>query len=82
MDDEIEARVERLSPEAQALFWEIEWRGEKTEFRVPPDELVVNLHQRMAELPSQDQPEFIDLFRAIAQESREKGERLSAPFLK
>jgi hypothetical protein len=81
MDDEIAGRIEKLSPEARALFWEIEWRGEKTEFRVPPDELVVNLHQRMAELPPQDQPEFIGLFRAIAQESLEEGERLRAEAL-
>ena len=54
MDDEIAGRIERLSPEARALFWEVVRRGEETEFRVPPDELVVNLHQRMASLPLQD----------------------------
>jgi hypothetical protein len=65
MDDEIAGRIERLSPEARTLFWEVVRGGEETEFNIPPDELVVNLHQRMASLPLQDRVEFVDLFRAI-----------------
>src|SRR5215204_510748 len=78
MDNEIAGRIERLSPEARALFWEIERRGEEAEFKVPADELVVDLHQRMAELPPQDQPAFLDLFGAIAREAHEEGFRLRA----
>jgi hypothetical protein len=73
MDDEILDRIERLSPEARALFWEVTRRGEETEFRVPPDELVVDLHQRMAELAPRDRVEFIDVFRAIRRRAREEG---------
>ena len=73
MDDKIAGRIERLSPEARALFWEVVRRGEETEFRVPPDELVVNLHQRMAGLPLQDRVEFIDVFGAIMRQAREEG---------
>ena len=81
MDDEIAGRIERLSPEARALFWEIERRGEETEFRVPPDELVANLHQHMTELPPEDQAEFVGLFRAIACEAHEEGYRREAEAL-
>jgi len=73
MDDEIAGRIERLSPEARALFWEIQRREEETEFRVPPDKLVANLHQRMAGLPPQDKREFVDLFRAIKRQAHEEG---------
>jgi len=78
VDEEIVGRIERLSPEARALFWEVQRRGEETEFRVPPDESVTNLHQRMANLPPQDLAEFIGLFRAIARRAREEGLRLEA----
>jgi hypothetical protein len=40
MDKEIRERIERLSPEARALFWEVEQQGEEAEFEVPADELV------------------------------------------
>jgi hypothetical protein len=73
MDDEIPDRIERLSPEARALFWEVARRGEETEFMVPPDELVVNLHRRMAELAPRDRVEFIDVFGAIMRQAREEG---------
>jgi hypothetical protein len=82
MDNEIAGRIESLSSEAPALFWEIERRGEETKFKVPPDELVANLHQRMAGLPPQDQPEFVDLFRAITRKAHEEGLRLEAEGLK
>jgi hypothetical protein len=59
--DEIADRIERLSPKARALFWEVERWGEETECKVPAAELVVNLHQRIADLPPSDQPEFIDM---------------------
>jgi hypothetical protein len=49
MDKEIRERIERLSPEARALFWEVEQQGEEAEFEVPADELVDKLHQRMLE---------------------------------
>jgi hypothetical protein len=78
MDDEIAGRIERLSPEARALFWEVVRGGEETEFRVPPDELVVNLHQRMVGLPLQDRVEFVDLFRAIKRQAHEEGLQLEA----
>jgi hypothetical protein len=78
MDDEIAGRIERLSPEARALFWEVVRRGEETEFSVPPDELVVNLHQRMTGLPLQDRVEFVDLFRAIKGQAHEEGLQLEA----
>ena len=81
MDDEIAGRIERLSPEARALFWEVQRRGEETEFRVPPDELVVNLHQRMAGLPPQDRVEFVDVFRAVARAAGEKRKRLADELL-
>src|SRR5215218_1108644 len=73
MDDEIAGRIERLSPEARALFWEVVRGGEETEFRVPPDELVVDLHQRMAGLLLQDRVEFVDLFRAIKRQAHTAG---------
>jgi hypothetical protein len=73
MDDEIAGRIERLSSEARALFWEVVQRGEETEFKVPPDELVANLHQRMAGLPPQDKRELVDLFRAIKRHAHEEG---------
>jgi hypothetical protein len=78
MDDEIADRIERLSPEARALFWELQRRGEESEFRVPPDELVVNLRQRMAGLPPQDLSELVDLYRAIKRRAREEGLKLEA----
>jgi hypothetical protein len=81
MDDEIAGRIERLSPEARALFWEIQRREEETEFRVPPDKLVANLHQRMAELPPEDQAEFVGLFRVIRREADEEGQRLETEAL-
>jgi hypothetical protein len=81
MDDEIAGRIERLSPEARALFWEVQRRGEETKFRVPPDESVVNLHQRMADLPPQDRVEFVDVFRVIARKAHEEGYRLEAEAL-
>jgi hypothetical protein len=76
MDDEIAGRIERLSPEARTLFWEVVRGGEETEFRVPPDELVVDLHQRMAGLLLQDRAEFVDLFRAIKRQAHEEGLQL------
>jgi hypothetical protein len=76
MDDEIAGRIERLSPEARALFWEVVRGGEETEFRVPPDELVVDLHQRMAGLLLQDRVEFVDLFRAIKRQAHTEGLQL------
>jgi hypothetical protein len=76
MDDEIADRIARLSPEARTLFLEIARRGEETEFKIPSDELVVNLHQRMAALPPQDQREFVDVFRAIARRGHAEGLQL------
>jgi hypothetical protein len=78
MDDEIADRIEGLSPEARALFWEVQRRAEESEFRVPPNELVVNLRQRMAGLPPQDLSEFVDLFRAIKHKADKEGLRLEA----
>jgi hypothetical protein len=76
MDKEIRERIERLSPEARALFWEVEQQGEEAEFEVPADELVDKLHQRMLELPPEDQVEFVELFRAIGRKAHEEGFRL------
>ena len=82
MDDEIAGRIERLSPEARALFWEVERRGEEAEFKVPMDELVVDLHERMEDLPPQDQQEFVDLFLAIGRQAHEEGLRRGAEGVK
>src|SRR5215213_8363496 len=76
MDKEIRERIERLSAEARALFWEVEQQGEEAEFEVPADELVDKLHQRMLELPPEDQVEFVELFRAIGRKAHEEGLRL------
>jgi hypothetical protein len=79
MDKEIRERIERLSPEARALFWEVEEQGEEAEFEVPADELVDKLHQRsqrMLELPPEDQVEFVELLRAIGRKAHEEGLRL------
>src|SRR5215212_10948542 len=73
MDKEIRERIERLSAEARALFWEVEQQGEEAEFEVPADELVDKLHQRMLELPPEDQVEFVELFRAIGRKAHEEG---------
>jgi hypothetical protein len=81
MDDEIADRIESLSPEARALFWEVQRRVEETNFKIPPDELVVNLHQRMVGLTPQDQQEFVDLFRAIVRDAHEERNRLEAEAL-
>ena len=78
MNDEIAGRMARLSPEARALFIEAERQGEEWEFSAPPDELIVDLHQRVAELSPQDRHEFVDLFRAIARDADEEHLRLEA----
>jgi len=75
-DDEIARRVDRLSPEAQELFWECARWGEETEFKVPADELVANLHQRTSELQPQDRAEFATLWYRIAHQNLEEGLRL------
>jgi hypothetical protein len=72
--DEIAERVERLSPETRALFWELQARGVGTEFRVPAEELVIHLHQRMRDLPPEDQAEFINIHRDIARRAEEEAE--------
>lgn len=82
MDEEIRGRIERLSPEARALFWEIELRGEESDFGVPPDELVINLNQRMLGLSPTDQAEFVELFRAIERKAHQEGLRLEAEGIK
>ena len=82
MDDGIAGRIERLSPEARSLFWEVERRGEEAEFKVPMDELVVDLHERMEDLPLQDQQEFEDLFLAIGRQTYEEALRLEAEGVK
>jgi hypothetical protein len=80
--DEIANRIKRLSSEARALLWEVERWGEETECKVPAAELVVNLHQRIADLPPSDQPEFIDIFRCIARQAHEDGLQLEAEAVK
>jgi hypothetical protein len=82
MDDEIADQIERLSPEARALFWEVQRRGEETEFRVPANELVTNLNRRMLDLLPHDQVEFVELFRAIGRRALEEGFRLEAEGIK
>ena len=82
MDKEIRERMERLSPEARALFWEVEQQGEEAEFEVPADELVDKLHQRMLELPPEDQVEFVELFRAIGRKAHQEGLRLEVEGIK
>ena len=85
MDEEIRERIERLSPEARALFWEVEQQGEEAEFEVPADELVDKLRQRsqrMLELPPEDQVEFVELLRAIGRKTHEEGLRLEVEGIK
>jgi hypothetical protein len=82
MDDEIADRIEGLSPEARALFWEVQRRGEETEFRVPAHELVTNLNRRMLDLSPYDQVEFLELFGAIGRRELEEGFRLEAKGIK
>ena len=78
-DDEIKARIERLSPEARALFWEIERRGEEHGFALPPEESLVNDElARMASLPVEDKAEIVGLFRAIARQAEQEVYRLQA----
>jgi hypothetical protein len=81
VNEDIFRRLSRLSPEAQELFWEVMRQGEEADFTVPPDELVVDLHQRMTSLPRSDQPEFVALFRDMAHEHHEEGLRLEAEAL-
>jgi hypothetical protein len=58
-NDEIRARIERLSPEVRALFWEIWWPGEETEVAAPLEEVLVGDEmQRLDELPIEDRTEF------------------------
>jgi hypothetical protein len=73
--DEIKARIEDLPPEARALFSEI-WRGmEEFDFMVPPDELVLNLRERVSELSAEDRAEYMDLWRVIARRARAEADR-------
>jgi hypothetical protein len=81
MDDEIARRILRLSPEARALFFEAQRRGEETEFMVPPDELLVDLEQRMAALSPEDLSEFVGLHEALVRRGREEAVRLEAEAL-
>jgi hypothetical protein len=80
MDEEIRGRLARLSPQARALFWELELQGKESNFEVPADELVIDLHQRMLDLP--DREEFVELHRAIGSKAHEEGLRLEAEALK
>ena len=58
-NDEIRARIERLSPEARALFWAIWWPGEETEVAAPLEVVLVGDEmQRLDELPIEDRREF------------------------
>src|SRR5215217_4539031 len=78
-DEEIQARIESLSPEARALFWEIQRLGEETGFTVPSEEVLAgDVEQRLAELPIEDRTEFFDLYGAIARHYLEEGYRLQA----
>jgi|SRR5215211_3233165 len=78
-NDEFEARIERLSAEAQELFWEVMRRGEEFGFYPPPEEVLDDeLLSRIKGLPVDDQREFFGLFGAIAREYLEEGIRLRA----
>jgi hypothetical protein len=77
--DEIMARIERLAPEARALFGEIWWLGEETEGTVPPEEVLAgDVEQRLAELPIEAREEVFDLFGAIGRHEFEEVCRLQA----
>lgn len=85
MSDEIEKRIAALSPEAYALFREIEERGEESDFEVPADELIPDLRERMERLFREQpeiKPEFLGLFEAIVRRSRAESNRLEAEALK
>ncbi len=79
MSEDIAGRIERLSPEARALFWETWQRGAETEFAVPPEELLVSDELAcLAELPREDQAEFFGVVGAIVSQCQEEGYRLLA----
>jgi hypothetical protein len=83
MDDEIEARIERLSVEAQELYWEVMRRGEEFEFYAPPLEVLDDeLLTRIKALPIDDRREFFGVFSASARKGREEGVRLEAEAIK
>ncbi len=79
MSEDIADRIERLSPEARALFWEVRQRGEEFEFYAPAIEVLDDeLLSRIKELPVGDQREFFGLFGAIARRDYEEAARLQA----
>jgi hypothetical protein len=77
-EDDIARLVERLSPEAHALFWEVEEHGAEAEHKVPALELGPDLVARISAMPVGDQREFFGMYRAISQWHREEGLRLEA----
>jgi hypothetical protein len=81
MDEDVASRIERLSPEARELFWEVwevERRGAEADFKIPALELVPDLVARISSLPVGDQAEFFAVFRAIAERSRAERVRFEA----
>jgi hypothetical protein len=79
MDDEIEARIARLSPAARELFWEVMRRGEEFGFRAPPLEVLDNeLLSRIKGLPVDERREFFRVFGSVARQGREEAIRLQA----
>ena len=79
MDDEIEARIARLSPEARELFWEVMRRGEEFGFLAPPLEVLDNeLLSRIKGLPVDERREFFGVFGSVARQGREEAIRLQA----
>jgi hypothetical protein len=79
MDDEIKARIARLSPEARELFWEVMRRGEEFGFLAPPLEVLDNeLLSRIKGLPVDERREFFGVFGFVARQGREEAIRLQA----
>jgi hypothetical protein len=79
MDNEVEARIERLSAEARELFWEVMRRGEEFGFGAPLLEVFDDeLLSRIKGLPIDGQREFFGVFGAMARRDQAEAERLQA----
>jgi hypothetical protein len=79
MDEEIKARIERLSPEGRELFWEVMRRGEALKFSAPAMEVLDDeLLARIKDMSVEDQREFFGVFGVLADRDLEEGMRLRA----
>jgi hypothetical protein len=78
-EEEINARIARLSPQARALFSEVHDRGKECDFHAPPLEVLEDeLLSRIKGLPVEEQREFFGIFGAIARDLHEEALRMQA----